>query len=307
MPAVRTALHAAWPLCYPGDDDAVDIGRGGCAKRIMVDDSRLYPDWAGVRKSQMTSLGYKNLCPGESKLATKWSTSKEGQMEDDFFLPLSQLQTYCGRQWNARHGYIITPDELVVVQVSRELVGPGLAASRPVRNVPQYARDKPSHTRDFSIETISSGVDAMSIDKGSSYHDDENPDIEYGTLLYKSIPWDAAGTGTLTAMLALWWIHKETKTNVSVQNRYTPLNTRKVKVGTGISKHEPAARVNDSQCEPSKRQQTTPDSPLNTRSTSTDKKGKDFGKKKDVERSPRECGRLSSSNFQFLTLCTVLS
>jgi hypothetical protein len=32
MPAVRTALHAAWPLCYPDDSDAVDIGRGGCAR-----------------------------------------------------------------------------------------------------------------------------------------------------------------------------------------------------------------------------------------------------------------------------------
>jgi hypothetical protein len=49
-----------------------------------------------------------------------------------------------------------------------------------VRNEPQYARDKPSCMRNFSIDTISSGVEAMSIDKGSNYNDDENPDIEYG-------------------------------------------------------------------------------------------------------------------------------
>ena len=97
MPAVNIILYIAWLLCYPGDNDAVEIGRGGCAKRIMVDDSRLYPDWAGVRKSQMTSLGYKNLCPGESKLATKWSTSKKGRAEKDFLILMNEQDD---SEWN---------------------------------------------------------------------------------------------------------------------------------------------------------------------------------------------------------------
>jgi hypothetical protein len=82
----------------------------------MVDGSRLYPDWARVRKSQTISLGYKNLFPGESKLAPIWNTSKKGREQEDFFLLFLQIQTYYGRRWNGRYGYI-TPDELVV-QVS---------------------------------------------------------------------------------------------------------------------------------------------------------------------------------------------
>ena len=46
----------------------------------------------------MTNFGYKNLCPGETKLASKWSTSEEGQLESDHALPFHQIQTYCGSQ-----------------------------------------------------------------------------------------------------------------------------------------------------------------------------------------------------------------
>jgi hypothetical protein len=51
----------------------------------------------------------------------------------------------------------------------------------------------PSHSHTFSAETISSGLQAMSLDTGSSYKDDAGPNIEHRPHLFISIPWSAAG------------------------------------------------------------------------------------------------------------------
>jgi hypothetical protein len=164
---VRFALCQAWSVCYPNNDtdEAIDIGRGGRAKNMVSDDSRWYPDWAGVQPTQTTAMGYKNLCPGDTKLSTKWSISKKGRAEEDFTYPLSQVQTYCGRQWNVRYGYLITQEELCVVRVAKESVGPGLAVSRPARSVtrmsegrPGCATDRLSLRRDVTMDSISSGT-----------------------------------------------------------------------------------------------------------------------------------------------------
>lgn len=222
MPQVSAALSVAWPLSYLNHElkDIAEITKGAKARRgTTEEDDRYYPDWAGVRKSQTTTFGYKNLCPGETKLASKWSTSKEGQRRPDYSLPFSQIQTYCGRQWGVRHGYIITPEELVVIRVSREPVGPGLAASRAARTRTQ--REQPAHSRTFSAETISSGFQEMSLDTGSSFSDNANPNIEYGPLQIKSVPWSAEGMGRLTVKLALWCLHIETGKDLSVQD-YPP-------------------------------------------------------------------------------------
>jgi hypothetical protein len=221
MPQVSAALSVAWPLSYFNHDlnDAAEIGRGDKARRgTTEEDSRYYADWAGIRESQTTIFGYKNLCPGETKLASKWSTSKEGQERTDFSHPFNQIQTYCGRQWGTRHGYIITPEELVVVRVSRESVGPGLAATRALRTITQ--REQPAHSRTFSTETVSSGIHTMSLDTGSSFSD-ANPNIEYGPLQFKSIPWRAEGPGKMTVKLGLFWLHLETGKDLSIQD-YPP-------------------------------------------------------------------------------------
>lgn len=280
IPEVRAALQVAWPICCPDNaEDIVDIGRGGCAKRAtLLDDSRLYPDWAGVRKSQTTSLGYKNLCPGETKLATKWNTSERGQLEDDFALPFMQIQTYCARHAEVCHGWLITPEELVVVQVSREIIGPGLAHSRTARTVPQPTGVQPSHNRNFSTETMSSGFEIMSLDRSSSYHESENSDFEYGNLLWKSVPWQAAGKNTLTVKLALWWIYMLTKNDISVKTGYAPLTTWGARTGADVPDEESSISASFSRSEPSANQVTMPDSPQNTQSRST---------RKDKRKTPR--------------------
>ena len=182
MPKVSTALGAAWPLYYSNRDpqDFAEISKGAKARRgTTEEDDRYHADWAGIRQCETTNFGYRNPCPGETKLASKWSTSEEGQSRTDYALPFNQIQTYCGRQWGVRHGYIITPEELVVTRVSRESIGPGLAASRAIRNVSQRSRDQPSHSRTFSVETVSSGFQAMSLDTESSFSDEANLNMEY--------------------------------------------------------------------------------------------------------------------------------
>ena len=74
MPTVSAALRIAWPLFYSNHDprDIAEIGKGDLAKRgITEEDDRYYADWAGVRECETTNFGYKNLCPGETKLASK--------------------------------------------------------------------------------------------------------------------------------------------------------------------------------------------------------------------------------------------
>jgi len=74
MPNVSTALRVAWPLCYStqDSDNVAEIKRGDHTKRgTLEEDNRYYPDWAAVRKCETTKFGYKNLCTGEYKLASK--------------------------------------------------------------------------------------------------------------------------------------------------------------------------------------------------------------------------------------------
>jgi hypothetical protein len=74
MPQVSAALSVAWSLFYfkHNPKDVAEIGKGAKARRgTAEEDDRFYADWAGIRKSQETVFGYKNLCPGDSKLATK--------------------------------------------------------------------------------------------------------------------------------------------------------------------------------------------------------------------------------------------
>lgn len=65
----------------------------------------------------------------------------------------------------------------------------------------------------------------MSLDTGSSFSDDANPNIEHGPLLFTSIPWRISGEGVLTVKLSLWCLHMLTGNDVSIQDSYPPLET----------------------------------------------------------------------------------
>lgn len=223
IPSVNWALKLAWSFCaeYWRFESAIiptQVGRGGLASKSQESDSRFRPDWAGLHVGKQTSSGYVNLCPGDSKLATKWNSSLQDKDYLAFIQPLSQIQSYCGDKWNARYGYIITPEELWVVEISREEIRGGLSGSRPVR---QSAVTQSSHTRE---ESITSGASITSPTMSSSFED--NPTgTEYAALRYMSIPWTNHGKGKLTVRLSLWWIHMLAGAgDISVQTKYLPLD-----------------------------------------------------------------------------------
>ena len=282
---VRFGLQVGWSIRYgQGHERAVDIGRGGRAKKNPGEvDARLFPDLAGTLLDQRTAAGgYRNLCPGETKLYTKWSSSER---KADFLEPFSQIQSYCGRQWNVRYGYVIPQEELCVVRITKKDPGPGLVATKPSRNVspPDYR----THKRPFSTETISSGLGPVSIDEASGYQD-ENPNVGFKPVEFKSIPWTNSGPQTMTVELALWWLHMMASVpdrDISVKACYPPLHSwvwkenryEHISAGwTQIDKPQNGAILSPDTPEAPEASSTS----AGTRSVPNKEKGKAAGKKK---------------------------
>ncbi|OIW30772.1 hypothetical protein CONLIGDRAFT_594702 [Coniochaeta ligniaria NRRL 30616] len=159
-------------------------------------------DWALVSRERVEGGRYYNLLPGDTKLSAKWHP-KMGKSSNDgvryqWSLPLSQATTYSVRS-NCRYGFIITDKHLVLVRISSERDGGGLAIGRPPRQL--------SHRRIISAETdISSGLDAMSLDSfgAQSYSDDNLLNKEFQPPEYVVVPWASHGAGQLTVKMALF-------------------------------------------------------------------------------------------------------
>ncbi|KAL9602846.1 MAG: hypothetical protein Q9219_001541 [cf. Caloplaca sp. 3 TL-2023] len=89
---------------------------------------RRRPDWAAVQRVYdgqgclATGIKSKTMLPGDTKTSIKWHSSqiKKGPVDrrpkSDWYKPIGQIYDYC-RRANARYGYLITDQELVVIQV----------------------------------------------------------------------------------------------------------------------------------------------------------------------------------------------
>lgn len=208
-PPVTEALIRAFNQ-IDSDVDPILVGDGGLCPRAQEDDFRFRADLAGVQMSKQTKFGLANRCPGEIKLATKWNSTMANV--DIRARPLSQIQAYSGTQWNVRYGYIITQAELCVVRVSKEEIGPGIAASRTQRTA--------AHAKISSIDTTMS---RMSLESPSAYSD-TYPNVTFRPIQIKSIPWAAHGVQKMTVRLGLRFLHMLALGNNSVEPSYPPLN-----------------------------------------------------------------------------------
>lgn len=272
MPQVSKALARAWDACYQGIPHPIDITRGGRARKpnqnvtqhqsSESNAGKAFPDWAGVKRVATGRPEFKNYCPGDTKLSSKWQSTDNPNV-GDYFRPIAQVLYYGGNHWNTRYGYVITQSELVVLRFSREPIGPGLASGRSPRAAPSPGRAitaqtarVPDHQRGFSasshrsamsidqqqpgqsrsrqtsIASVTSSVGGMSISgmSSGSVYDDSRPDSEYNPVEMKSIPWTNSGQGKLTVKLALWWIHMMAGApgaNVEIKNDYPPLASEK--------------------------------------------------------------------------------
>ncbi len=174
---VSEALAAAQkPSPQSSSDDVVYMVHGGQASISQATDKySLYPDWGAVQRPAdgsdlHRSVKRKNILPGDTKLSSKWSSTKisadQGEMNDDDQYPISQIYRYCCNT-NSRYGYLITDKELVVVRIDME-------------SLDAY------HKRNNS------------------------PRRRMTTLHYKSIPWHQTSCKDpepLTVNLVLWMLH----------------------------------------------------------------------------------------------------
>lgn len=226
MPQVSAALSVGWPLSYANHNpqDVAEIGRGGESKKRN----------SGRRRSILRGLGWHQKMSG-NKLRLQESLPRRHQtrLKMEYFqgwpkatrLPIT-LQPGPNLLWSPM-GY---SSRLCynTRRTRRDQSFERNDRTRPrsfkgVRT--QTQREQLAHSRTFSAETVSSGLQAMSLDTGSSFSDDANPNIEYGPLQFKSIPWSAEGIGKMTIKLALWWLHIETGKDLTVQGYPPPSRT----------------------------------------------------------------------------------
>ncbi|KAI9763374.1 MAG: hypothetical protein M1840_000566 [Geoglossum simile] len=237
LSVVSTGLSFAHRLCGSGWKEGgwnfqeIFMARGGLAS--LTNDRRVRPDWAGIQQGRLGNAivptterrPYLNLCPGDTKLSTKWkslwSNTTVARLKEEFNRPMGQILNYCSKA-NSRYGYILTQEELVVVRVtmSTDPIKP-LSTSRPRRATAQY-QPSASHARNYSI---TSALSDMSLDApGSSYTDGGNPTSNYDVLEIRSIPWTNQHR-KMTVNLGLWWIHMMAKEDNSIQISYPPLHS----------------------------------------------------------------------------------
>ena len=174
----------------------------------------LRPDWAGIipsdgyqHRTEESRKSFMNALPGDSKLSTKWSSSGDPNSLE-FKKPFHQIFKYCDLA-EVRYGYLLTPEELVVVRVSRK-------PSHEVPNSrPSPQRPKRTGTSEWNKEQRNI---LLSIDSKRK---------EHGVLEYKSIPWDDGSQrqeASLSINLALWWLHMMAATARSVGPFYPDLS-----------------------------------------------------------------------------------
>ena len=189
--------------------------------------SRLRPDWAGVKVSMEPSVGLdvkpENLLPGDTKLSGKWSSADmvlgnvtHSLRKSNWFQPLSQVYTYCTRA-NARYGYIITDKELVAFRVR-----PGVCDSSFNSRV---TLEKLNAILNSDLRAASTKFEHIEAGKKSpAFRARAN-----GILEYKTIPWQSCTSEQLrkserlTVNLALWWLHILAADNNAIEESYPAL------------------------------------------------------------------------------------
>ena len=137
-----------------------------------------------------------------------------------------QLFTYCIRG-NARYGYIITDQELVVIRVRAE--------SR---------KDSDAESdRQFDVD-----LEEFQDLKESLPMYDETPAERArvsGILEYKAISWQnhkdssQEGSKAMTVNLALWWLHMMAAEGWNIEETYTPLGDAVCNTSTRVQNHSP--------------------------------------------------------------------
>ena len=220
-------------ICASG---RIYMARGGQAEALIAqpkDDKRQrsHPDWAAVKvlenrpetgpkatKIQKASKSQKankmpkpdNILPGDTKVSSKWKSSsiKMGNRDvyntkPDLTRPVIQVYNYCLKA-NARYGYIITDEELVVLRIRAKEKADGRGDS-------QKSMENSQGSQEFYAS------------------EEQKQARKRGEVELMSIPWENHVTeehavdSTLTVNLALWWLHIMAAADYRIGRQYPNL------------------------------------------------------------------------------------
>ncbi|KAK0512432.1 hypothetical protein JMJ35_005560 [Cladonia borealis] len=235
---ISEGLSKAQECLYGRDNTKVIyMAKGGRSRFAMG--GKFYPDWAGIQSDPQDDLDPTeirkppNILPGDSKLGRKWSSNKiedglvdPAHQNSDWMKPLRQIFTYCVRA-NARYGYIITGEEVVVIRV-RPILEPGDPGET---NDDQESRHE-SESSKIGQETVDSQASLPDLDEGHDFilSSPVFGKVEAnGRLEYKAVPWSNAASldprrsADLTVNLALWWLHIMASVSSNIKEEYAPL------------------------------------------------------------------------------------
>ena len=220
--------------------NVIYMAKGGRSRFLVAGKAgKFRPDWAGIQTNPEDNISREetmkppNILPGDSKLGKKWSSNKikdgpvKGEyLKSDWLKPLKQIYTYCVKA-NARYGYIITEEEVVVIRV-RPILEPGDSGAM---NDSQESWQEPE-TSKKEQETVDTQAAFPELDEGHDFILSSTvfrKVEEYGRLEYKAIPWSNAASldprrsNDLTVNLALWWLHIMASVSSNIKEQYAPL------------------------------------------------------------------------------------
>ena len=201
--------------------DEIFMARGGQGwiPNTVMGTKALRPDWAGIQANKIEHVmvnrqkrtSYKNVLPGDSKLSTKWKSElyEANPYIEAFNDPFKQIFTYCKRA-DARYGYLLTQEELVVVRVSREDGSKGNDRTEDSRSATTSAQNQ----RGLLKSNIRKGLKKMEMRLPVGMRNDKVEEGFETILEYKRIGWEVDSNkapNELTVNLALWCLHMMAK------------------------------------------------------------------------------------------------
>ena len=236
IPPINDALDATANLLskqYKANFPVWQLRRGGIC--LYESDPSVRPDWGLSSEDFFDQMGYfYNFMPGDSKISSKWSAGMvkreaNKDAEEHGAKPIQQVGAYCDKT-RSRYGFLISDKELTVIELRRDPIGPGIAAtatrSRAAAAAATAMAPTADHHRVTSIGSVSTGIASLSLSTGgrevstpgsvrepsasisarvpstSSYRNTDLGDAVH--MRYKVISWDAKGEGQLTVRLALF-------------------------------------------------------------------------------------------------------
>lgn len=242
---VTEALSMAQNCLYQSEpQNVIYMARGGQAYcQDFVPQTRrvrLGPDWAGIQPGSIDPSKHalpKNILPGDTKVSRKWKSKDiergcvdEEYLSGDWIQPISQVSTYCIKA-DARYGYIITDEELVVLRISQmteDELAAWIANNGKSEDVAPPQGDSQATDASFNSadHAKSNEREKSKAIKPAAKQKEEK--IEF-LLEYKAIKWtDARRPGDprssdLTVNLALWWLHIMASVDTHIGDKYQSL------------------------------------------------------------------------------------